>query len=225
MFSWAQTIRPPKPGNILPGPLQENSTHPAPDPCCSKPGLWTSILGLPQEAIRTRNFVSNPDPLTQNLRIPGDSCSQYSQRSTGLEALLHHSVVAPSPGAGREDQGVWPPGAPPPPGRALSTWTPKSLLPEPMPASLPGPMSQPDRRSRFRSLSGGRGWFELGLKGWGCSFWAADCSGHKEGQSQSWEEQGEGLGLGRPLPLLSCLLAWSSVSKTPVCQVLIVMNV
>ena len=159
----------PEPGNTLPGPLQENSAHPAPDPCCSKRGLWTSILGLPWEAVRTRNLVSNPEPLTQNLQIPGDSCSQCSQRSAGLEALLHHSVVAPSPGADGEDQG-WPPGAPPPPGRALSTWTPKSLLPEPVPASLPGPMSQPDRRSRFSFLRGRRRWSGLGLKGWGCSF-------------------------------------------------------
>ena len=34
-----------------------------------------------------------------------------------------------------------------------------------------------------------------------------------------------GWGLGKPLPLMSCLLAWSSVSKTPVCQVLIVRKV
>ena len=31
--------------------------------------------------------------------------------------------------AAREDQGVWPPGAPPPPGRALNTWTLEPLLP------------------------------------------------------------------------------------------------
>ena len=84
---------------------------------------------------------SIPDLLTQNLQIPDESCSQYSLRSAGFEALLGHPVDAPFPGAAREDQGVWPPGAPPPPGRALSTWTPESLFPSPVPASLLGPMS------------------------------------------------------------------------------------
>ena len=63
----------------------------------------------------------------------------------------------------------------------------------------------------------------LDLKAGGALDWTADCSRHREGQSQRWEEQGEGWGLGRPLPLLSWLLAWSSVSKTPVFQVLVVM--
>ena len=52
---------------------------------------------LAWEVIRTRNLVSNPDPLTQNLQIPGGFCSHYSLRSAGLEALLYHPVVAPSP--------------------------------------------------------------------------------------------------------------------------------
>ena len=72
---------------------------------------------------------SIPDLLTQNLQIPDESCSQYSLRSAGFEALLGHPADAPFPGAAREDQGVWPPGAPPPPGRALSTWTLEPLLP------------------------------------------------------------------------------------------------
>ena len=81
------------------------------------------------------------DLLTQNLWIPGESCSQYSLRSASFEALLGHPADASSPGAAREDQGVWPPEASPPPGRALSTWTPESLFPSPVPASLLEPMS------------------------------------------------------------------------------------
>ena len=111
--SWAKTVRPPKPGNTLPGPLQENSAHPALGLCRSKRGLWTSILGLPWKAVRTRNLVSTSDLLTQNLRIPGESCSRYSQRSAGLQALRPPPAVAPSPGAGREGQAAWPPGVPP----------------------------------------------------------------------------------------------------------------
>ena len=97
MFFWAETIWPAKPGNVLPGPLQENSAHPAPELCCSKRGLWTSSIGWP--GIRTRNLVFTPDLLIQNLQIPGKSCSQYSLRSASLQALLYHPVVAPSPGA------------------------------------------------------------------------------------------------------------------------------
>ena len=59
---------------------------------------------------------SIPDLLTQNLWIPGESCSQYSLRSAGFEVLLGHPADAPSPGTAREDQGVWPHGAPRPPG-------------------------------------------------------------------------------------------------------------
>ena len=61
--------------------------------------------------------------------------------------------------AAREDQGVWPPGALPPPGRALSTWTLASLLPVPMHVSSWGPSP---------SWTGGQdasvyGWKEGGL--------------------------------------------------------------
>ena len=54
---------------------------------------------LAWEAIRTRNLVFTPDLLTQNLQIPGESCSQYSLRSASFEAQLYHPVFAPSLGA------------------------------------------------------------------------------------------------------------------------------
>ena len=57
--------------------------------------------------------------------------------------------------AAREDQGVWPPGALPPPGRALSTWTPESA-PSANAGLLLGPISQPDRWSRCSCLWVGR---------------------------------------------------------------------
>ena len=102
---------------------------------------------------------SIPDLLTQNLQIPDESCSQYSLRSAGFEALLGHPVDAPSPGAAREDQGVWPPGALPPPGCALSTWTQN-------PCSHP--QCQPPSWGPCPSLTGGQdtavhGWEECGL--------------------------------------------------------------
>ena len=44
-------------------------------------------------------------------------------------------------------------------------------------------------------------------------------------RARGGKSRGRAGGLGRLLPLLSCLLAWSSVSKTLVCQVLIVRKV
>ena len=90
-------------------------------------------LACPGRLLGTWNLVSTADPLTQNLQIPGESCSHYSFRSAGLEALLGSSCgcTLPQMQAAREDQGVWSPGAPPPPGPALSTQT-LELLPEPL---------------------------------------------------------------------------------------------
>ena len=100
-------------------------------------------------AIRIWNLVSTPDPLNQNLQIPGESSSQYSLRSAGLKALLTSSCgcTLPQVQAAREDQGVWPSGAPTHLGRALSIWTLASLLPTPVPPSLcpcPSPVGGQD---------------------------------------------------------------------------------
>ena len=112
--------------------------------------------------------------------------------------------------AAREDQGVWPPGAPPPPGRALSTWTLASLLPAPMQVSSWGPSPSWTGGQDAAVYGREEGGLSLNLKA-GCALaWAADSSGHKEGHSQRWGEQEEGWGLGQPLPLLSCLLAPNS---------------
>ena len=153
-------------------------------------------------AIRTWNLVSTPDPLNQNLQIPGESSSQYSLRSAGLKALLTSSCgcTLPQVQAAREGQGVWPPGVLPTPGRALNTWTLESLFPAPVQASLLGPIFQPDRWSRFSCLWGRRGWPELGLEGW-----AEAClsSGFLRAQRGSEPEVGRavgGLGAGAALP-------------------------
>ena len=113
--------------------------------------------------------------------------------------------------AAREDQGVWPPGAPPPPGSALSTWTPESLLPSPMQASLLGPISQPNRWSRCSCLWGRRGWPELGLM---LLLEQQIPQGTKRVRARGGKSEargrGGGWGLGQPLPRLSCLLAPNS---------------
>ena len=51
MFSWTETIRPTNSGNVLPGPLQKNSAHPALELCCPKCGLWTSSIDCPRRQL------------------------------------------------------------------------------------------------------------------------------------------------------------------------------
>ena len=50
-----------------------------------------AALAWPGRLLGTGNLVCTLDLLTQNLQIPGESCSHYSLRSTGLEALLGSS--------------------------------------------------------------------------------------------------------------------------------------
>ena len=157
MFFWAETIWPAKPGNVLPGPLQENSAHPAPELCCSKRGLWTSSISWPGRPLE-HGILSLPQ--TYWLRISRFQVSPA--HSTVWEALVSRpsSIILclppPQGQTAREDQGVWPPGAPPPPGCALSTWTLEPLLPAPVQASLLGAMSQPDKWSRYSCLWDGK---------------------------------------------------------------------
>ena len=151
-------------------------------------GLWS----WPVRLTRTQNLVSIPDLLTQNLYNPGESCSQYRLRSARLEPLLRSSCVCtlPQVQAAREDQGVWPPGVPPTPGRALNTWTLESLFPAPVQASLPGPIFQPTGGQDSAVYWAEEGGLSLDLKAGGALAWAEDSSGHRKGQSQRWEEQG-----------------------------------
>ena len=181
-------------------------------------GLWS----WPVRLTRTQNLVSIPDLLTQNLYNPGESCSQYRLRSARLEPLLRSSCVCtlPQVQAAREDQGVWPPGVLPTPGRALNTWTLESLFPVPVQASLLGPIFQPDRWSRFSCLLGRRGWPELGLEGWRCS-----CLSRRllRAQKRSEPEVGRtGVGLGAGSAPPSAVLPSGSKLRGPgiqACQV------
>ena len=109
--------------------------------------------------------------------------------------------------AAREDQGVWPPGAPPPPGCPLSTCTQEPLLPAPVPASLPGPMSQPERRSLYSCLWAWRVWPELGLEGWGCSCLSSRFLRAQRGSEPEVGRAGGGLG-GWVGPSLCCPAFW-----------------
>ena len=91
-------------------------------------------------------------------------------------------------------------------------WPPGAQNPAPSVSAglLLGPMSQLDRWSRYSCLGWEEGGLSLDLKAGGVLAWAVDSSGHREGQSQRWEEQWEGWGLGRLFPLPSCLLAPNS---------------
>ena len=110
--------------------------------CCPKCGLWTSSIGWPGRLLGTWNPVSTPDPLTQNLRIPGDSCSQYSQRSAGLEALLSPLWLhPPQMQAAREDKGAWLPGAPSPSRSCSEHLDPRTPAPSASAGLLLRPMS------------------------------------------------------------------------------------
>ena len=171
---------------------------------------------------RTQNLVSIPDLLTQNLYNPGESCSQYRLRSACLEPLLRSSCVCtlPQVQAAREDQGVWPPGVPPTPGRALNTWTLESLFPAPVQASFLGLIFQPDRWSRFSCVWGRRGWRELGVEGWRCSCLSSRFLRAQRGSEPAVGGTGGGLGAGTAPP--SAVLPSSSKLQgpgTPACHV------
>ena len=75
--------------------LQENSAYPALRLCYSKHG--PAALAWPAKLLGTWNLVCTLDLLTQNLQIPGESCSHYSLKSTGLESLLGSSCSCTLP--------------------------------------------------------------------------------------------------------------------------------
>ena len=207
MFSWAETIRPTNSGNVLPGPLQKNSAHPALELCCPKCGLWTSSIDCPRRQLG-HGILS----LSQTcwLRI---SRSQMSPaHNTVWEALVSRpcSVILR----------MHPPQVQPERTRECG-----HLEPRPLQAVLwaPGPQNpcshpqcQPPSWGPCPSLTGGQdtavhGWEECGLslnlKDRSALAWPADSSGHREGQSQRWEEQGEGAG-GWVSPALCCPAFW-----------------
>ena len=176
---------------------------------------------LAWEAIRTRNLVFTPDLLTQNLQIPGESCSQYSLRSASFEAQLYHPVFAPSLGAdsqrGPGGVATWSPA----PSRLCSEHLdPGTPAPSASAGLPPGAHLPADRWSRFSCLLGRRGWPELGLEGWRCS-----CLSRRflRAQKRSAPEVGRtGVGLGAGSAPPSAVLPSGSKLRgpgIPACQV------
>ena len=62
----------PKPGNVLPGPLQEISALPAPELCCSKRGLRTSSVSWLGRLLGTRDCGLYPRPTDKISRSQVD---------------------------------------------------------------------------------------------------------------------------------------------------------
>ena len=151
--------------------------------------LEHGILSLPQTYwFRTSRFQVSPAHSTVWEAIVYRPCS--------IILWLH----PPQGQTAREDQGVWPPGAPPPPGHPLSTWTLEPLLPAPVQASVLVPMSQPDRWSRYSCLWVGRGWPKLELDGWGHSFLSSRFFSAQRVSEPEMGRAGGGLGAGAAPP-------------------------
>ena len=144
---------------------------------------------------------SIPDLLTQNLWIPGESCSQYSLRSASLQALLYHPVVAPSPGAdsqrGPGGVATWSPAPSRPSSQHLDPRTP---APSPSAGLRPGAHVPARQVVKIQLFMGGKRWPKLGLEGWGHSFLSSRFFSAQSVSEPEMGRAGGGLGAGAAPP-------------------------
>lgn len=180
--------RPAKPGNVLPGSLQENSAQPALELAYSKRGLWTSSLGFAWEAVRNGNLGLYPRPTDSESSDP-----RWVLLTLKFEKLWFrgpcsgHPLVAPSPRCRQLERTrgyIHLETRPPRP--CSEHLNPRIPAPSTNAGLLPswGPSPSPPGGQDTAVYGVGRGWPELGREGCLSSRFLTAQSGSEGGKSR-----------------------------------------